>query len=220
MGTGKIPLKIKTKLIIGLSGLFLLIMGMGMLAYIENRSTQNQYEQVLKNDEEIRYFLKSIQYRITGISNDERGYLLTGNVDFTEGLKEKKQEISKNLSEIKSRHLNVETEKSLLEVEKEIQAFLEIGDKVRNTYQDHPQQALQLHLNEERDIRKKHMEPAVAKVIVLIDEKTASEFAAVERDNQFTNWLILILSGASIFIGMAISVAFMEIIKTPKSFTG
>lgn len=197
----------------GLGTLFVLIIGMGMLAYFENKDTQQQYKQVLINDEEVRYGLKSIQYRVTGISNDERGYLLTGNMDFTKGLQEKKQEISSYLSKIKKKNLNIQDQKMLEVVEKEIQAFLNMGDKVRSTYEGNPKQALQLHLHEERDIRKKQMEPAVNKLITSIDEKTISDIAAVERNNQFTNLFILILIGIEIFIGAAISVLLWKSLK-------
>lgn len=206
-------LKIKTKFVIGLSILFVLIMGIGTLAYIEIRSTQQQYNQVLENDEEVRYLLKTIQYRTSAISNDERAYLLIGDASYTEEIQGKKQEILGILSKIKGKELSSKAQESLAVLEKEIQAFTEVSDKVRSIYLEDPKQALQLHFTEERDVRRNQMEPAISKMITLIDEKTASDIAYVERDNQFTNLLILMLLVVAFVISLIISFVLWRSLK-------
>lgn len=206
-------LKIKTKFVIGLSILFVLIIGIGTLAYIEIRSTQQQYNQILENDEEIRYLLKTIQYRTTAISNDERAYLLIDDASYIEEIQGKKQEILEILSKIKDKDLSSKAQESLAVLEKEIQAFTEVSDKVLSTYLEDPKQALQLHFTEERDVRRNHMEPAINKMITLIDKKTSNDIAYVERDNQFTNLLILMLLVVAFIISLIISFVLWRSLK-------
>lgn len=175
-----------------------------MLSYLENKNIQQQYTKLLENDEQIRYLLKSIQFRITGTSNDQRAYLLTGSTEYNESIKEKQKLIENDLSEIKSKKLNTELHDSLVKLEKEIQVLMEIGEKVRSTYKDDPKVALQLHLTEEREMRKKKLDPALTQLIELIDEKKANNMASIEHNNQLMNVWILISLLTAMIIGLVI----------------
>lgn len=196
-----------------MSILFVLIIGVGTIAYIANKSTQQQYKQVLENDEEVRYLLKAIQYRVSGISNDERAYLLTGDASYTEEIQAKYQEVLGNLSKIKGSELSSKEQESLATLKKDIESFIEVSDKVRSTYQDNPKHAVQLHFTEERDIRKNQMEPAISKMITLIDKRSASDIVDVDRSNQFTNLWIAILLVVAFVISLVISLILWRSLK-------
>lgn len=75
---------------VGLTILITLIMGMGSVAYIQNNNTQQQYSTVIQQEIKVQTLLKNIQYRSTGISNDQRAYLLTGDQEFIDSIGEKK----------------------------------------------------------------------------------------------------------------------------------
>lgn len=51
----------------------------------------------LKDKMEFQKEIKHIQYRLTGLSNDERGLIMTGDNEYSEGMKDKADDVLKSL---------------------------------------------------------------------------------------------------------------------------
>lgn len=86
-------MKIKTKLSLLVSLLLIALVVTGGLSIYQ----QNETEKVNKNMEvhqDLQFTLKSIEYRFTGISNDERAFLLTGDEELVAGIAKKKKILS------------------------------------------------------------------------------------------------------------------------------
>lgn len=92
-------MKIKTKLILTISILIVSIIGLGTFSVSIIQSTINETEK-LKDQMEIQKLVKHVQYRLAGLSNDERAYIITGDSQYTDGMKEKADDIRKTLEDI------------------------------------------------------------------------------------------------------------------------
>ncbi|WP_068496541.1 methyl-accepting chemotaxis protein [Paenibacillus kribbensis] len=90
---------IKTKMI--LSALLIpgVIAAMLLTNYILSVHSENEYKHILNREEKIAYNSKSLQFLLNGISNDERGYLLTRDEQYGRGIENKQSEIVKLLQE-------------------------------------------------------------------------------------------------------------------------
>lgn len=61
--------------------------------------------------------LKHIQYRLAGLSNDERAFLINGDPQFHEGIKEKAKEVTSSFTSIKEMARTPEEKKRILDIE-------------------------------------------------------------------------------------------------------
>ncbi|MGG1652937.1 methyl-accepting chemotaxis protein [Paenibacillus sp. NRS-1780] len=92
-------LTIKAKMI--LSALLIpgVIAAMLLTNYILSVQNENKYKDIVNREETIVYNSKSLQFLLNGISNDERGYLLTRDEQYGKGIESKQSEILKLLQQ-------------------------------------------------------------------------------------------------------------------------
>ncbi|WP_431089499.1 methyl-accepting chemotaxis protein [Paenibacillus sp. 8b26] len=92
-------LTIKAKMI--LSALLIpgVIAAMLLTNYILSVHNENEYRDIVNREETIVYNSKSLQFLLNGISNDERGYLLTRDEQYGKEIENKQSEIEKLLRE-------------------------------------------------------------------------------------------------------------------------
>jgi methyl-accepting chemotaxis protein len=92
-------LTIRAKMI--LSALLIpgVIEAMLLTNYILSVHRENEYKDILNREETIAYNSKSLQFLLNGISNDERGYLLTRDEQYGREIDNKKSEIVKLLQQ-------------------------------------------------------------------------------------------------------------------------
>lgn len=92
-------LTIKTKMIISALLIPGVIAAMLLTNYILSVHSENQYKDIMNREETISYNSKSLQFLLNGISNDERGYLLTRDEHFGREIESKQSETIKLLKE-------------------------------------------------------------------------------------------------------------------------
>ncbi len=89
-------MKVKTKLLGIISILVVSILGIGISSVFMISSTVKKNEE-LKDKMEFQKEIKHIQYRLTGLSNDERALIMTGDDEYSEGMKDKADDVLKSL---------------------------------------------------------------------------------------------------------------------------
>jgi methyl-accepting chemotaxis protein len=94
-------LKIRTKLIVTMVVLTLIIFFMGIYSYANNLGTHKSYKALL-DVQDLRFHVKSIQFRLAGLSNDERGYLLNGDQSIAESSQQSSAAIEKTAATTQS----------------------------------------------------------------------------------------------------------------------
>ncbi|MCC3381419.1 methyl-accepting chemotaxis protein [Paenibacillus farraposensis] len=92
-------LTIKTKMIISALLIPGVIAAMLLTNYILSVHSENEYKDIMNREETISYNSKSLQFLLNGISNDERGYLLTRDEYFGHEIESKQSETIKLLQE-------------------------------------------------------------------------------------------------------------------------
>lgn len=92
-------MKIKTSLISTISILIIAVIGLGLFSITIINSTIDQ-NQLLKNKMEVQKGIVKVQYHLTGISNDERAFIITGDEQYSTGMQNKSNEIKKTLKNI------------------------------------------------------------------------------------------------------------------------
>ncbi|MEC2184122.1 hypothetical protein P9G43_16110 [Bacillus spizizenii] len=92
-------MKVKTKLLGIVSILVLSMIGIGGSSVFMISSTVKKNEE-LKDKMEFQKEMKYIQYRLAGLSNDERGFLITGDTEYEEGMEEKADDVLKSLDRV------------------------------------------------------------------------------------------------------------------------
>ncbi|MDQ0494651.1 methyl-accepting chemotaxis protein [Paenibacillus brasilensis] len=119
-------LTIKAKMI--LSALLIpgVIAAMLLTNYILSVHSENEYKDILNREETIAYNSKSLQFLLNGISNDERGYLLTRDEQYGQEIEKKQSEIVKLLQETEAL-LNTDSEdmkKKMADLKTEINSYM------------------------------------------------------------------------------------------------
>lgn len=171
---GGFYVKIKAKLrLVMLVLTAAVIITAGMSIY-QLKSTKQAYE-IMQEHEAFQLLLKSVQYRFTGISNDERAYLLTGEEALTQQIEQKKKDIATYLNEAKKMpHLEKDNLQGLQMIEENMNQYFEQTKNVMNLYQrGDKKQALEVHTGKQRSIRKELVDPSVEKITETVNQEIA-----------------------------------------------
>lgn len=196
--------------------MIVLIAGSGILSIIENLNTRSSYQNILRQDQDVRYYLKAIEQRMSGISNDERGLLLTGDFAYSTERKAKEADVQTYLSEIKKRDLDQSEQAAFTKIEKGISDFVVISNRVIDTFTNgDKERANQLHFSEERNIRKQQTDPAITEMIKMEDDIAQKDLAAINNRNQTTNYVLILSIILSMLVGIGVGVGLMRSINRP-----
>jgi methyl-accepting chemotaxis protein len=207
-------MKIRTRLLVGVSALLILMVGAGAFSVNGNIKTQAAYQDVIENGEAVRYDLKSIQYRLAGISNDERGYLLTGDSSFAKEMQSKEADIKKFISEIKKRNISDTERQAIEQVENVINDYISTSERMLNVYASgNKAEAEKIHMNDERNIRKERLDPAVDAMIKLNEELNQKALSTIKDQTSKTNILLILSAVLSVIVGTVVGFLFLRSIK-------
>ncbi|NRD79393.1 HAMP domain-containing protein [Bacillus sp. BRMEA1] len=199
-------MKIKTKLFIGIGILILLMIGALGISYKLNHNSQESYNDIIQNSENIRFDIKSIQFRLAGVSNDERGYLLTSDPQYTTEMKSKKDEINQFIASLKKLKLDENDTNMLNEIEGKYSAFLNASDQVVQAFQlGDVERAKQIHFEDERNARKA-LDPLISQFLSNKDNSMKKNINNLSHDIQIGNDILIFIG--LLFIGLGVVIGF------------
>ncbi len=207
-------MKIKTKLILTISILIVAIIGLGIFSVSIIQSTINETEK-LKEQMEIQKLVKHVQYRLAGLSNDERAYIITGDSQYTDGMMEKADDIKKTLENIQLLVIDEAHLRAIEDLQKNFDDFWETNQEVMTTYLSNPEQAKELHFNEERRLRKEVLDPSVNNVVTELDEDVNHLIEKNDVDASRNNTILLMTTIISSIIGIILSMMLLKSILLP-----
>lgn len=207
-------MKLKTKLVLVLAALTCFILFVGIFAYFNNVQTQNNYKDMLK-EQQYQLQLKSIQFLMTGISNDERAYLLVGNPEYADQIKEKTGLILKQIEDSKTMFkLDLEKQKVLDKISTNFNTFSKISNKVLQTYQQgNTKEATQLHMGEERNARKE-LDPIISSTLADVELSIANQQTVIESQNARNNLVIVIVIGICFVVSLIMGYLILRNLNT------
>jgi methyl-accepting chemotaxis protein len=195
-------------------------LSIGLYSLYFQRHLKTEYEYFL-NEVQIQKQLQQFQFKVVGISNDERAYLLNGDHQFTVQIQEKRQEAEAALTAIYNGTKNDEVRQITNETKAGFEKFMEVHKKVVSFYEDGEiNSAVSLHFTDERTIRKEVLDPSVNKLVAVIDEnlvKDSKVLEELEKKNAF--WqitLVAALIAFSIYMGLALARSILTPLRAVK----
>lgn len=207
-------MKVKTKLLGIISILVVSILGIGISSVFMISSTVKKNEE-LKDKMEFQKEIKHIQYRLTGLSNDERALIMTGDDEYSEGMKDKADDVLKSLDRAgklireKSYKANVE------EIKENFKAYWDLNQQVMQTYASSLKKAESIHFGEERTLRKDVLDPSVNQLVESLEQEVDDLKAEIRANGTMSEWVIIAVTGVSAILGIVLSLLLLKSILVP-----
>lgn len=197
-------MKIKSKLILAIGVLVGILLSMQVFTIITSHQSRDSHSEMLE-DAQFRYLLKSIQFRIAGISNDERGYILSGDSEYAKEIDGKAAEVTDNLKKIElMQNIDSEERENMAKIKVLFDKFKTTSDQVRNTYQAGQQlEAKELHFGAERKARKE-LDEVVKSLVAQLENEMGADLAdnqAYETSMEMIRWIV---AGIAMTFGLVI----------------
>ncbi|KMY51540.1 methyl-accepting chemotaxis protein [Peribacillus loiseleuriae] len=207
-------MKIKSKLILILIILVLSILTVGGISStITNRTVAKNED--IRNKMEMQKTIISIQYRIAGLSNDERAFLLSGENDYYEGMKVKAEDIEKKIKKLKGLDTDQKYQQSIENLAKNFTQYWTLNQKVIQSYANHAQAAKETHFGEERTLRKNTLDPSINQYVDQLETEVAYLTEENDHTSQFSKMIILVITILSCLVGSTLGIILLFSIIKP-----
>ncbi|MEC1258938.1 HAMP domain-containing methyl-accepting chemotaxis protein [Bacillus swezeyi] len=207
-------MKVKTKLLGIISILVVSIVGIGGSSVFMITSTVKKNE-VLKDKMEFQKEIKHIQYRLTGLSNDERGFIITGDKDYGEGMEEKADDVLKSLDRVNDLIHDEKYQSNVKEIKKSFTKYWDLNQQVLQAYATSPEKAETIHFGDERTLRKDVLDPSVNKLVKSLDQEVEGLKAEIRDNGKMSEWFIITVTGVSAVLGIMLSLLLLKSIMVP-----
>ncbi|MCY9097527.1 MULTISPECIES: methyl-accepting chemotaxis protein [Bacillus] len=207
-------MKVKTKLLGIISILVVSMIGIGGSSVFMISSTVKKNEE-LKDKMEFQKEMKQIQYRLTGLSNDERGFLITGDKEYDEGMKEKAEDVLKSLDRINGLIDEEKYQSNIEDIKTSFTQYRALNQQVLTAYSSDPKKAETIHFGEERTLRKDVVDPAVDKLTDRLDQEVEDLKGEIRGNGKMSQWFIIIVTGISAMAGIVLSLLLLKSIMVP-----
>ncbi|MGY5387446.1 methyl-accepting chemotaxis protein [Bacillus spizizenii] len=207
-------MKVKTKLLAIVSILVLSMIGIGGSSVFMISSTVKKNEE-LKDKMEFQKEMKYIQYRLAGLSNDERGFLITGDKEYEEGMKEKADDALMSLDRVNDLIDEEKYQSNIEDIKTSIIQYRALNQQVLKAYSSDPKKAETIHFGEERTLRKEVVDPAVNKLSDRLDQEVEDLKGEIHSNGEMSQWFIIIVTAVSIMVGIVLSLLLLKSIMVP-----
>ncbi|MBY6036949.1 HAMP domain-containing protein [Fictibacillus nanhaiensis] len=207
-------MKIKWKFSIIISLLVLSISAVGIYAMLVLSTLTNQ-NSILKDKMEMQKLIKHIQYRFAGLSNDERALLITGDMDYAEGMKEKAEDIQQSFQLIYALNPSNKEKTQINAIEESFSSFWKINQDVISLNSKGSEEAKALHFGEERKLRKEVLDPAVSSMVDSLDKDVNSLKNDITQKAKFSQIAIIAVTVCSSVIGIILGILMLFSILKP-----
>ncbi|MDQ1850848.1 methyl-accepting chemotaxis protein [Bacillus stercoris] len=207
-------MKVKTKLLGIISILVVSIIGIGGSSVFMISSIVKKNEE-LKDKMEFQKEMKHIQYELTGLSNDERGFLITGDKEYDEGMKEKSDDVLKSLDRVYDLIDEERYQSNIEDIKTSFTQYRALNQQVLTAYSSDPKKAETIHFGEERTLRKEVVDPAVNKLSDRLDQEVEDLKDEIRGNGKMSQWLIITVTGISVILGIVLSIMLLKSIMVP-----
>ncbi|WP_203362010.1 methyl-accepting chemotaxis protein [Bacillus sp. REN10] len=201
---------IKTKLISIISIFIITLVCLGSFSIYIISSTIHD-NSVLKDKMEMQKNVKHIQFRLAGLSNDERAYIITGEQEFADGATEKAENIQQTINQLNQNYYS--QERQLLKTS--FQQFWTLNQQVIKSYVSKPETAKALHFGEERQLRKKVLDPAVDDIVNQLEQDVNHLKETIEKKASWSKKMLLAVTLLATIAGAIIGGLLIQSILTP-----
>lgn len=201
---GCLRMKIKTKLILSSTILATVTAVIVIIAFITSNMTEKRFSKIIEEDQKVIYNLTQLETLLTGISNDERGYLLTGDSTFVDSLKSRQESVSKVMKETKVLMTTEEDVKVFNQIETGYVIYTEAVTQVLNKlgydtgfYKAVPFRVYEAAFKQEREIRNS-FSTLIAEFTINKNEALAKQADEIASSSELQNMMIMLIGVAAV----------------------
>ncbi|MBT2655281.1 methyl-accepting chemotaxis protein [Bacillus sp. ISL-18] len=193
---------IKQRLIILLTIFIVSLVSIGI--YMNQMEKLNEQSvSRLQANKDIQKLLTHVQFRLAGISNDERAFLLTGDRKYEIETEQKRLEIEKDFSDIAKLYSDSTKKQEVTKIKGILKDYYSLKDKMFNSTSH--DQAMTVHFNDERTLRKQTMDPEVEKLVMDIkkevETQTLDHQNIIKQNQRILMIIILVLTILTLTLG-------------------
>lgn len=212
-------MKVRTKLFAVIFLLIAVLIGSGSLSLISIEHSQQSAAR-LESKLETQIFLKQLQYRLTGLANDERGYLLTEDTEFADSMQKKTQEIGE-LLKTEALVLQGDDLAALEKIGGELDEMIQLnGQVVKLVASGETEAARKLHFGEERTLRKQQVDPAVNEFVERLNQEVVEMKAQNQSDAARSQQILFYSVLATVVAGLGLGFWLLRSIMKPLTLLG
>lgn len=203
-------MKIKTKLVLLVTSLIIGTILISTISTYQQVKTKNAYNDFLEH-EEVELLFKTIQYRFTGISNDERGFLLTGDSELIQGIEDKEKEVEGYFAELEGRAILTNDELAKIsEIKENLVLYFDANDRLFNEYKaGNKELAMTIHMKDQRNIRKDIVDPSIEAFIEKLSTDIKNDKLSLKQEKE--REFIILYTAIALIIIIGVIVAFSVI---------
>ncbi|MGN8844623.1 methyl-accepting chemotaxis protein [Niallia sp. HCP3S3_B10] len=185
-------MKIKYQLALIFFILIISILGIGIYTSTSLQALLTKSKE-LTNAKEMQRLVTHLQYRIAGISNDERGFLLTGNNEYIDGINSKKSDINETLKTMENLSNYRVYEEGIKAFNSSLQSYLTTSDQVSTVYREDKASAEKLHFEDLRTLRKEVLDPAVNELVEHINQDVILLEEQNQNNSEITKMILIVI---------------------------
>ncbi|GKU83998.1 methyl-accepting chemotaxis protein [Niallia sp. NCCP-28] len=209
-------MRIKTQLITILTVLVFSMIGIGVYS-INSLLNAEAFHEKLKESKEMQRLVTHVQYRLAGMSNDERGFLLTGDSQYTNGIKEKASDVEDTVNSMEKLSNYQVHKKSIQQLESSFQSYKTMSDKVINMFAENPSESKSLHFGDLRNLRKEVLDPAVETLVDQINQDVIQIEADSKKNTDITRISLITIIIIAIMFSLVLGFILLRSILRPLS---
>jgi methyl-accepting chemotaxis protein len=195
---------IKQKLISLFAIYFLVVVVLGGYFYFVQATSYNRVKSI-QNSKEIQRLLTNIEDQLTGISNDERGYLIQGDSSYKDQSTKKMKEIKKDMALIKALNQDQRINSMIASISTYINTYSYYSDEVYGTDTN---TAKTIHFSAETNLLNQKLEPAVNALVSLVNKIVGENINSNKIQNQINDSALFVL----LIIILLISILFGRVL--------
>lgn len=210
-------MKIRTKLFLSFGAMIALLFTLGLFTYTHMKDTQAAYQEML-GDGDFRSGLLNVEYRLAGMSNDERAYLLNRDSQFASSVEQKDAEVRQQLSLLhNSTTLDASDMEALSNITKSYEAYYKASQQVFSKAKaGSMNEAQALHFGEERETRKQ-LDTLVSQLIEKLNVEIGQDIEDRQTENDRQNLLMIAIFAVSLAAAITIGLVLARLITKPLS---
>lgn len=208
-------MKMRTKFVIAFGVLLLMTMSSSFYSYIQNERVTQSYQQMM-DDAQTLTDLREMQFVMTGRNNDERGYLLTGESQYVEGMIDKAERLDTLFQKLRGlQNLSPAQMEALQNIEKLYRTYMDkSGLSIKFWDRGDHTEAQMLHFGDEQLVRLELDENVAALMDGVVAALEASKTEQASLVN-LANAVQLVAGVVSILFSILIGVYLVRSIVVP-----
>lgn len=207
-------MKIKTRFILVMTVLILAITSVGVLSSLALQQTVEKNDE-LKEKTEMQVLGKHIQFLLAALSNDERGLLLTSDMEYAKDMKAKTDDLQATVGKMEKLASTAEEKDMIDEMSYNLEKYWALNQSIIKNVLDDNERAQRIHFTEETSLRREVVEPSINKLVADLDKQVAALKNELGSMAKMSQGIIITINVIGTVIGIVLGLILLRAIFKP-----